>query len=214
MHVGVFGTGMVGKAIGTKLVQLGHEVKMGSRTANNEKAAAWVKANGARATQGTFGDAAAFGEMLFNCTSGMGSLDALHSAGEKNLNGKVLVDISNPLDFSKGMPPSLFVCNTDSLAEQIQRAFPHANVVKALNTMNCNLMVNPSLVPGEHDVFLCGNDAGAKTKVKEILTSFGWESPIDLGDLSGARGMEMILMSWIRLMGVYQSPNFNYKIVR
>jgi predicted dinucleotide-binding enzyme len=213
MRIGILGTGMVGKAIGTKLVQLGHEVKMGSRTANNEKAAEWVKANKG-ASQGTFSDAAAFGEMLFNCTSGMGSLDALRSVGEKNLNGKVLVDVSNALDFSKGMPPSLLVCNTDSLGEQIQRAFPNVKVVKALNTMNCNLMVNPSLVKGEHDVFLCGNDAGAKTKVKELLQSFGWKSPIDLGDLTGARGMEMILPLWLRLMGVYQSPNFNFKIVR
>lgn len=214
MRIGILGTGMVGKAIGTKLIQLGHEVKMGSRTANNEKAAEWVKANGAHASQGTFSDAAAFGEMLFNCTSGMASLDALRSAGEKNLNGKVLIDVSNALDFSKGMPPSLFVCNTDSLAEQIQRTFPNAKVVKALNTMNCSLMVNPSLIPGEHDVFLCGNDAGAKTKVKELLKSFGWKMPIDLGDLTGARGMEMILPLWLRLMGTYQSPNFNYKIVR
>ncbi len=214
MRIGILGTGMVGKAIGTKLVQLGHEVKMGSRTANNEKAAEWVKATGAHASQGTFSDAAAFGEMLFNCTSGMASLDALRSAGEKNLNGKVLVDVSNALDFSKGMPPSLSVCNTDSLAEQIQRTFPNAKVVKALNTMNCNLMVNPSLVPGEHDVFLCGNDAGAKIKVKELLKSFGWKMPIDLGDLTGARGMEMILPLWLRLMGAYQSPNFNFNIVR
>ncbi len=214
MHVGILGTGMVGKAIGTKLVHLNHEVKMGSRTANNEKAAEWVKANGAHASQGTFSDAAAFGEILFNCTSGMASLDALRSTGEKNLNGKILVDVANPLDFSKGIPPSLSVCNTDSLAEQIQRTFPNAKVVKALNTMNCNLMVNPSLIPGEHDVFLCGNDAGAKTKVKELLKSFGWKMPIDLGDLTGARGMEMILPLWLRLMGAYQSPNFNYKIVR
>ncbi len=137
MKIGVLGTGMVGEAIGTKLIQLGHEVKMGSRTANNEKAAAWVKQNGEKATQGTFADAAAFGEMLFNCTSGGASLEALKMAGAENLNGKVLIDIANPLDFSRGMPPSLLVCNTDSLGEQIQRAFPEAKVVKSLNTMNC-----------------------------------------------------------------------------
>jgi hypothetical protein len=215
MKIAVLGTGMVGKAIGTKLVQLGHNVKMGSRTTNNEKAAEWVKANGANSSQGTFADAAAFGELLFNCTSGMASLEVLKLAGANNLSGKVLIDISNPLDFSKGMPPTLSVCNADSLGEQIQRAFPEVKVVKTLNTMNCNIMVNPSLVPGSHDVFVCGNDAGAKSKVTEILKNwFGWKSVIDLGDITSARGVEMMRPIWIRLMGVLQTPNFNYKIVR
>ena len=215
MNIAVLGTGMVGNAIGTKLVQLGHKAKMGSRTANNEKAAAWVKSAGANASQGTFADAAAFGEIVFNCTSGGGSLEALKLAGAQNLKDKVLVDIANPLDFSKGMPPSLFVSNTDSLAEQIQRAFPDLKVVKTLNTVNCNIMVDPSLVPGEHDMFISGNDAGAKTKVVEILKNwFGWKSVIDLGDITGARAMEMMVMCWVRLWGVFQTANFNYKIVR
>lgn len=215
MKIGVLGTGMVGKAISTKLVQLGHSVKMGSRTSNNEKAAEWAKASGANASQGTFADAAAFGELVFNCTSGMASLEVLKLAGANNLSGKVLIDISNPLDFSKGMPPTLSVCNADSLGEQIQRAFPAVKVVKTLNTMNCNIMVNPSLVPGSHDVFVCGNDAGAKSKVTEILKNwFGWKSVIDLGDITSARGVEMMLPIWIRLMGALQTPNFNFKIVR
>lgn len=215
MKIGVLGTGMVGKAIGTKLVQLGHSVKMGSRTVNNEKAAGWVKASGPNASQGTFADAAAFGELVFNCTSGIASLEVLKLAGASNLSGKVLMDISNPLDFSKGMPPTLSVCNADSLGEQIQRAFPAVKVVKTLNTMNCNIMVNPSLVPGNHDVFVCGNDAGAKSKVTEILKNwFGWKSVIDLGDITSARGVEMVLPIWIRLMGALQTPNFNFKIVR
>ncbi len=215
MKIGVLGTGMVGKAISTKLVQLGHSVKMGSRTSNNEKAAESVKAIGPNTSQGTFADAAAFGELVFNCTSGMASLEVLKLAGENNLGGKVLIDISNPLDFSKGMPPTLSVCNADSLGEQIQRAFPAVKVVKALNTVNCNVMVNPSLVPGSHDVFVCGNDAGAKSKVTEILKDwFGWKSVIDLGDITSARGVEMMLPIWIRLMGVLQTPNFNFKIVR
>ncbi len=188
---------------------------MGSRTANNAKAAEWVKANGAKASQGTFADAAASGEIVFNCTAGAASLEALKSASAKNLKGKVLIDIANPLDFSKGMPPALTVCNTDSLGEQIQRAFPDAKVVKTLNTMNCNLMVNPSLVPGDHDVFICGNDAGAKAKVADILKNgFGWKSVIDLGDITGARGTEMILPIWLRLMGTLQTTSFNFKIAR
>jgi predicted dinucleotide-binding enzyme len=215
MKIGILGTGIVGKTIGTKLVQLGHDVKMGSRTANNEKASEWVKASGANASQGTFAEAAAFGELLFNCTSGMVSLEALKIAGASNMNGKILIDISNPLDFSKGMPPTLSVCNSDSLGEQIQRAYPQVKVVKTLNTLNCNIMVNPSLVPGSHDIFVSGNDAGAKAKVIDILKSwFGWKTVIDIGDITTARGTEMLLPIWIRLMGAFQTPNFNFKIVR
>ena len=215
MKIGILGTGIVGKTIGTKLVQLGHNVKMGSRTANNEKASEWVKTSGANASQGTFAEAAAFGELLFNCTSGMVSLEALKIAGASNMNGKILIDISNPLDFSKGMPPTLSVCNSDSLGEQIQRAYPQVKVVKTLNTLNCNIMVNPSLVPGSHDIFVSGNDAGAKAKVIDILKSwFGWKTVIDIGDITTARGTEMLLPIWIRLMGAFQTPNFNFKIVR
>ncbi len=214
MKIGILGTGAVGQTLGSKLVQLGHEVKMGSRTENNENAGQWVKKIGGRASQGTFADAAAFGEIVFNCTAGTASLAALKSAGSQNLRGKVLIDVANPLDFSKGMPPTLSVCNTDSLAEQIQRAFSEAKVVKTLNTMNCAVMVNPSLVPGEHNVFVNGNDAQAKAKVKEILASFGWKSIIDLGDITAARGTEMLLPIWLRVMGLYQSPNFNFRIAK
>ncbi len=215
MKIGVLGTGVVGVTIGTKLVQLGHEVKMGSRTATNEKAAEWVKKNGPRASQGTFADTAAFGEVLFNCTSGKASLDALRMAGAENLKGKVLIDIANPLDFSRGMPPSLLVCNTDSLGEQIQRAFPEAKVVKSLNTMNCNLMVNPALLPEDHLVFVSGNDAEAKATVTMILKDwFGWKSVMDLGDITTARGVEMVLPLWVSLMGKVGAPLFNFKIVK
>jgi len=214
MKIAIFGTGIVGGTIATKLAQLGHEVKMGSRTADNAKAAEWVKANGAKASQGTFAEAAAFGELLFNCTAGVGSLAALEAAGKQNLAGKVLVDVSNPLDFSKGMPPSLTVCNADSLAEQLQRAFPDTKVVKALNTMTANLMVNPSLVKGEHDVFLCGNDADAKAQVKELLREFGWDEPIDLGDITASRGTEMLLPVWLRLMVTLKTPMFNFHVAR
>ncbi len=215
MKIGVLGTGVVGNTIGAKLAQLGHDVKMGSRTANNEKAAQWVKANGTGASQGTFAEAASFGEIVFNCTAGTGSLEALRLASGKNLKGKILVDISNPLDFSKGMPPTLSVCNTDSLAEQIQRALPETKVVKTLNTISHTLMVNPGLVHGDHDVFLSGNDAAAKAKVAEILKSwFGWKSVVDMGDITTARGAEMLLPIWVRLYGLFQNPNFNFKIVR
>jgi len=216
MKIAVLGTGMVGDAIGTKLIQCGHEVKMGSRTATNAKAATWVKKNGIRASQGTFADAASFGEIVFNCTQGAVSLDALNLAGANNLKNKILIDIADPLDFSKGMPPSLVVCNTDSLGEQIQRAFPDTKVIKTLNTMNCNLMVNPGLVAnGDHDIFISGNDAEAKATVTKILRDwFGWKSIVDLGDITNARATEMLLPIWVRLYGKFQSPNFNFKIVR
>jgi predicted dinucleotide-binding enzyme len=215
MKIAIFGTGMVGTTIGTKLVSLGHEVKMGSRTVDNAKATAWVEANGKTASQGTYADAAAFGALAFNCTAGTGSVAAIEAAGPKNLEGKILVDVSNPLDFSKGMPPSLSVCNTDSTAEQLQRACPDAKVVKALNTMNCALMVDPSLIKGEHDVFLSGNDAGAKGQVTEILKGwFGWKNVVDLGDLTAARGQEMFVVLWVRLYGALQSPSFNIHVVR
>lgn len=217
MKIGIIGTGMVGNAIGSKLIALGHEVKMGSRTANNAKAAEWVSKSGAKASQGTFADAAAHGEILFNCTAGGVSLDALKMAGASNLNGKIIIDVSNPLDFSKGMPPSLFpnLSNTTSVGEEIQKAFPEAKVIKTLNTVNCLLMVNPSLVAGDHDLFIAGNDGKAKATVTDILKNwFGWKSVIDMGDITAARGLEMILPLWVRLYGVYQSPNFNFKIVR
>jgi len=215
VKLGILGTGMVGNAIGTKLIQLGHEVKMGSRTPSNEKAAEWVKANGPKASQGTFADAAAFGEIVFNCTACTASIEALKQAGERNLQSKILIDISNPLDFSQGMPPTLTICNTDSVGEQIQRAFPNVKVVKTLNTVNCNVTVNPSLVPGDHDVFMSGNDAAAESKVREVLTQwFGWKSVIDLGDISTARGTEMYLSLWVRLYALFQKPNFNIKVVK
>jgi predicted dinucleotide-binding enzyme len=214
MHIGILGTGVVGQTIGARLTQLDHDVMLGSRSATNEKAAKWVSENAPRATQGTFADAAQFGAIVFNCTSGQISLEALWAAGARNLTGKTLVDVSNPLDFSKGFPPTLTVCNTDSVAEQIQSAFPEAKVVKTLNTMTAAVMVNPGLVPGEHDVFVSGNDAEAKAQVTDLLRAFGWRNIIDLGDISTARGPEMVLPLWLRLMGAFKSPIMNFHVAR
>lgn len=216
MKIAVFGTGMVGDAIGSKLVELGHPVMMGSRTRDNEKAKAFVDKHGGKATTGTFADAAEFGEIIFNCTAGTGSIDALQMAGEKNVNGKIIVDIANPLDFSKGMPPSLAIVNTNSLAEEIQKTFPEAKVVKALNTMWCGLMVNPALINGgDHSTFVCGNDTNAKEEVKTILRSFGWaeKNILDLGDITKARGTEMYLPLWLSIYGTINTGAFNIKIV-
>lgn len=216
MKIAVLGTGTVGDTIGSKLISLGHEVKMGSRTRDNEKALAFVAKNGSNASQGTFADAAAFGEILFNCTQGVASIEVLKAAGEANLNGKILIDISNPLDFSQGMPPSLAFVNTTSLAEQIQAAFPALKVVKALNTMWCGLMVNPGMVGGgDHHTFVSGNDAAAKQAVTEMLQSFGWAAKniLDLGDITTARGTEMYLPLWLRIYTATNNGAFNIKIV-
>lgn len=216
MRHAVLGTGTVGQSIASKLAARGHEVRMGARDARNEKAAAWAKGAGAKASHGTFADAAAFAEVVWNCTKGDGSLEALRAAGAANLRGKLLVDVSNPLDFSKGFPPSNFLPSTDSLGEQIQKAFPEAKVVKALNTLTAELMVNPGkLGGGDHDVFLCGNDADAKKRATAILAEdFGWKRVTDLGDVTAARGTESYVLFWVRLFGSFGHPNFNVKIVR
>jgi len=214
MRIGVFGTGMVGETIATKLVALGHEVTMGARSAQNEKAAAWVARTGARASQGSFADAASFGAVLFNCTKGEVSLDVLASAGVERLGSKVLVDVANPLDFSRGKPPTLSIGNDDSLGESIQRAFPALKVVKTLNTVNCEVMVEPGRVKGDHTMFLCGNDDGAKEVVTDILRSMGWRDIIDLGDIAAARATEALMPIWLRLWGKLKTSDFNLKVVR
>ena len=213
MRIGILGTGIVGKTLGARLTKLGHEVRMGSRAAGGEKARVWVKETGSKSSEGTFADAAAHGQMIFNCTPGTVSLDALKAAGAQNLQGKVLVDVSNPLDFSKGMPPTLSVCNTDSIGEQIQRAFTTAKVVKSLNTVTVAVMVEPSLIPGVHTMFVSGNDAKAKAEVIDLLkTGFGWKEVMDLGDITGARAQEMYLPLWVRLFTKLKTPNLNIHV--
>ena len=216
MKIGVLGTGTVGQTIATKLVSLGHSVRMGSRTATNVEAAKWAKKAGPGASHGTFADAAKFGEIVFNCTHGQAAVEILRSVGAADLSGKVLVDVSNPLDFSRGMPPSLFVANTESLGERIQSAFPKARVVKALNTVSAPLMVDPTrLAHGDHTMLICGNDPAAKKQVVEILTQgFGWKDVIDLGDIAMARGLEGYLLLWTRLYMALGSPEFNLRVVR
>jgi predicted dinucleotide-binding enzyme len=224
MKIGILGSGVVGQTIGAKLVERGEDVVLGTRSPTQlgdkrgmgAPLSEWLSRVGGKARIASFGEAAAHGEIVVNATSGVGSLEALTLAGEKNLEGKILIDISNPLDFSRGMPPTLVVCNTDSLGEQIQRAFPNARVVKTLNTTTASVMVDPSLVAGgEHDLFVSGNDANAKARVSDLLNRwFGWRSVIDLGDITTARGVEMILPIWVRLWGALGTPMFNFRIAR
>ncbi|MGZ8544264.1 MAG: NADPH-dependent F420 reductase [Flavisolibacter sp.] len=218
MKIAVLGTGMVGDTIGSRLIDLGHEVKMGSRSAGNVKAKAFVDKHQGKASAGSFADAAAFGEIIFNCTAGAGSIEALKMAGETSINGKIIIDLANPLDFSKGMPPVLIpaLSNTHSLGEEIQNTFPAARVVKTLNTMWCGLMVNPAMISnGDHTNFICGNDEEAKLEVKALLNEFGWknENILDLGDISSARGTEAVLPVWLRIWNATQNGAFNFKVV-
>lgn len=214
MKIAVMGTGEVGRTIASKLVELGHHVRLGSRTADNAKGVAWVEEAGERASTGTYVDAAAFGELVVNATLGVASVEALKSAGEDTLAGKIIVDVSNPLDFSGGFPPKLSVSNDDSLGEQIQRNFPRSKVVKTLNTMWNGLMVDPRKIESSHVVFLCGNDDGAKGQVRSLLESFGWRADemLDLGDITNARGTEAYVLLWTRIYAATDNGAFNLQI--
>jgi predicted dinucleotide-binding enzyme len=226
MRIAVLGTGSVGPTIAGALAALGHDVLIGTRDPQATLArteagptggppfAAW-HAEHSSVGVATFADAAAGAEIVINATNGAGSLEALNAAGAENLAGKVLIDVANPLDFSRGFPPSLNPVNTDSLGEQIQRAFPEARVVKTLNTMTASVMVDPAAVAGgDHSVFVSGNDAAAKETVTGLLKGFGHRDIIDLGDLTTARGAEMILPLWVRLWGTLGTATFNFKIAR
>jgi 8-hydroxy-5-deazaflavin:NADPH oxidoreductase len=227
MKIAVFGTAVVGQVHAERLTGLGHEVMIGTRHVQETLArttpdnifkrpgfAEWHKQN-AQVKVGTYAEAAAFGDLIINGTNGIGTLHAFELAGKEHLRGKVIIDISNPLDFSKGFPPTLFVCNTDSLGEQLQRALPESHVVKSLNTMNVFVQVNPSVVAGDHTVFIGGNDAGAKEKTKDLLHMYGWKDKniLDVGDITTSRGVEQVLPLWVRLFGVLQNPMFNFNVV-
>jgi hypothetical protein len=226
MKIGVLGTGMVAKALAGKLAERGHSVMIGTRDPEatlardqkdgfgNPPFRDW-KAAQPKVDLGTFAAAAEHGDLLINATNGAGALAALETAGAQAIADKVLIDVSVPLDFSAGFPPSLFVCNTDSLGEQIQRAFPRARVVKTLNTVNANLMIEPkALAGGDHTMFVSGNDADAKQAATRLLGEFGWTDIMDLGDLSTARGTEMYLPLWLRLFAAVGGPMFSIKVVR
>lgn len=216
MNIAVLGTGIVGRTLASRLNELGHAVAMGTREAANPTAAEWLAsvgtARGARV--GTFAEAAAHGDVIVNATSGAASIAALKLAGERNLAGKVLLDVANPLDMSHGLPPSLSVVNTDSLAEQIQRSFPDVLVVKSLNTVTAEIMAFPNRLPEESQMFVAGNDPEAKATVADLLHAFGWRSILDLGGIEAARGMEMYVMLWVSLRVVQGTNTFNIRLVR
>jgi predicted dinucleotide-binding enzyme len=225
-NIGILGTGMVGQVVGAALAAKGHTVMIGTRDVQKSLATSEPNAYGMPAfgvwhkenqhiKVGTFAEAAKFGEVLVNATNGLASLDALKAAGTDNLGNKILIDIANELDFSKGIPPKALANDTRSLGEDIQKAFPNLKVVKTLNTMNAFVMVNPALVKGgDSTVFINGNDAGAKAQVSEILKSFGWQDIMDLGDITASRAVEMLLPVWLKSWGVIGNTPFNFKVVR
>jgi predicted dinucleotide-binding enzyme len=227
MKIAVLGTGIVGRTLAAKLSSLNHSVTIGTRDPRATLARADTDAMGTPPFSAwkeqypgvklaPFADAAASSEIVFNALSGAATIGGLHLAKADNLANKILVDVSNPLDFSKGMPPSLFVSNNDSLGEQVQREFAQARVVKTLNTVNAHLMVEPkALAGGEHTMFVSGNDSEAKAQVTRILEEwFGWKDVIDLGDITTARGAEMLLAAWVRLYGTLKTPMFAFRVVR
>ncbi len=214
--IGVLGSGVVGNTIATKLNQLGYNVMMGSRSATNAKAVAWAESCKKDASPGTFTDTAKFASIIFNCTKGEVALEIFERAGVENFNDKLVIDVSNPLDFSKGMPPSLIpeYTNTKSLGEEIQKLMPKAKVVKTLNIVNCEVMVDPKKSGGDPTMFISGDDKGAKEKTVNILKQFGWNDIIDLGDITTARGMEMLLPIWLRTYMATGNGYFAFKILR
>lgn len=229
MKIGIIGSGGVAQTLGTKLIELGHDVVLGTRDPgklDEKKMMAgtlreWIAQTGKgdkgemKGKVATFKEAAAHGELLINATHGQASVEALKMAGADKVGGKVLIDVANQLDFSKGMPPGTLASQTNCLAETIQAAFPNLKVVKSLNTIGAPVMVAPqALAGGEHTVFVSGNDAPAKAAVAELLKSFGWKDVLDLGDISSARGPEMYMAMWIRLWGATGTGMINVKVVR
>lgn len=213
MKVGVLGTGDVGRALANAFIALGHEVRMGAREAANPKAAAWAREAGKKAGAGTFADAAKFADLIVIATLGEGTISALNMAGAANFKGKIVLDTTNPLDHSKGMPPKLFVGHTDSLGEMVQRALPGAHVVKCFNTVGNALMFRPKLQGGPGDMFIAGNDEAAKQKVKTLLSDFGWNTA-DIGGIEGARYLEPMCLTWV-LHGIKSGGwNHAFKFVR
>ncbi|WP_104168943.1 NADPH-dependent F420 reductase [Arthrobacter sp. SX1312] len=225
MRIAILGTGSVGRTLAARLIELGHDVTLGTRDAQatlarkeadalgNAPFADWAAANPDVTVRG-FADAASGAEIVINATNGSASMDALARVGMEGLDGKVVLDLANPLDFSRGMPPTLLVKDTDSLGEQIQRAFPTARVVKSLNAVTADLMAHPGNLPEAGTVFVSGNDADAKHIVTTLLEEFGHQDIIDLGDITTARGTEMLLPVWLRLYSALGTPAFNFKIVR
>ena len=213
MKIGILGTGDVGRALGNGFIALGHEVKMGSRDAQNEKALAWASTSGINASTGTFADAAQFGDVVVLALLWAGAENAIRLAGPENLTGKVVIDAINPLVFEPGKGPALAIGHTDSAGEQVQRWLPAAHVVKAFNIVGHAHMFKPDFPCGPPDMFICGNDRAAKQTVTEILKDFGWPT-IDIGGIEGSRLLEPMCVLWVGYAFRTSSGNHAFKLLR
>jgi 8-hydroxy-5-deazaflavin:NADPH oxidoreductase len=213
MKVGVLGSGDVGQTLGKGFAEKGHEVVLGSRTPDSDPLKSWKKSAGHGVKTGTFAEAAAFGEVLVLSVHGTAAIAAIELAGPKNFDGKLLIDTTNPLDFSKGMPPGLTVGTTDSLGEQVQRKLPKARVVKCFNTVGNSNMVDPKLPGGPPTMMIAGNDSAAKAQVDTILKSFGWPGGLDVGGIDGARWLEALVPLWVRAGASLKSFNHAFKVL-
>ena len=199
MRIGIIGSGQVGQALGRGFAAAGHDVKLGSRTPDSEKVTTWVNETEGNTSAGTFRAVAAFGEMLVLATFWAGTEEAIELAGSEHFGGKTVIDVTNPMDFSLGMPPFLTHGNNDSGGEQIQRWLPDAKIVKAFNIVGSADMVNPDFPGGEPDMFVCGDDPKARAEVAAICRAFGWKRVTDLGDIKAARHMEALANFWVNL---------------
>jgi predicted dinucleotide-binding enzyme len=209
MQIAIVGSGVVARFLGQAFAAAGHDVTLGTRDPEQTRARdEWA---GVSLPLATYADLA--GEVFVNATKGDGSLHALRAVGPA-LDGKVVIDTSNPLDASRGFPPSLFVSNTDSLAEQLQQALPQVRLVKMFNTMAHEVMVDPAQLRQESTIFVAGNDADARQVAAALAADLGWTDVLDLGDLTAARGLEMYIPLWLRLYGAVGRPGFNIKVVR
>jgi predicted dinucleotide-binding enzyme len=213
MNVGILGTGDVGRALGRAFIALGHTVMMGTRDTHNEKALAWAQEVGVNGSVGTFADAAAFADLVVLATLGVANENAITMAGPQHFRGKVLIDTTNPLDFSGGMPPKLAVSGNDSAGEGVQRLLPDAYVVKAFNTVGNAFMFRPDFPGGPPDMFICGNHDHAKTTVTAILKDFGW-GVVDVGGIECSRYLEAMCVVWV--LSAVGTGNWNqaFKLLR
>ncbi len=213
MKIGILGSGDVGQVLGRGFIQAKHQVMIGTRSPQDKKFQAWLKQAGKLGTTGLFSQAATFGEVVIIALKGEAVESVLRDTGVKSFAGKVVIDVSNPLDFSKGMPPSLFVGWSDSLGERVQRALPEANVVKCWNIVPNALMVNPAIAGTQPTMMICGNDASAKSIVKKFLQEFGWKDVIDIGGIEGARYLESLVALWVRVVGALGNYNHAFKVL-
>lgn len=212
MKIGILGTGDVAQALGKGFAALGHDVRLGSRTPGGDKAKAFVKEAGARGSEGSLADTARFGDIVIVAVPGVAAAETLKAIGPEPFRGKVVIDVTNPLDFSKGFG-ALAISGDDSAGETIQRVLADAKVVKTLNTVNARYMVHPKWAGGTPDMYLAGNDADAKHQVAELLRGLGW-NPVDLGPITSSRWLEAMCLAWVQ--ACFPTGNFGqaFKLIQ